>query len=275
MENKYLYKFMPFNKNALMIILRHELYFASPDKLNDPIDCLHNIRIKNLSDLKEDDIIPMISKNRSFITWRVDLSDSEIAKHLVEDQLALLNLIIQIIRIKTYNKIGVCSFSNAYKDQRLWSHYADSSYGLCLVFDKELLTHKRAINIDKQDSQLRRFYGDNLNYDGQPFEIEIKKGDFQLNNDYFFKKTKVWDYEKEYRLVLVSDENMRGYSDYEKNRFCIFPKEALVEIILGEKMSSYDMYTISDLRKPLNYQYKVKKVTRSLETGEIGFMLIN
>lgn len=266
---------MPFNKNALLTILKQELYFASPGSLNDPIDCLHNIKIKNYDSLNLKDIIPLIEKNRTYITWDTSKSNEQIATDYLNSDQLLLGLIIHLINEKNSDNVGICSFSREKLDQRLWSHYADSSKGLCLVFDKEKLTNNLEINTRSQDSQLRRYYGDDVNYDGNPFEIEIINGDFVINEDYYFKKTSDWDYEKEYRLVLCADAGMKDYSSYEKNRYFRYPIESLVEIILGENYSDYVFSTLVELngflRKMYNHRYLIREIERDLSTGKISF----
>ncbi|MGD2035175.1 MAG: DUF2971 domain-containing protein [Bacteroidales bacterium] len=137
--NKLIYKFIPFNKYALLTILNRELYFSDPKLLNDPIDCLHNVKVKNLNKLNTVDLLPLVKKHKSTITWNTNLADEEIAEHCLKDDRYLLTLIIQDIRLKTKGKYGICSFSTSNNDQKLWSHYADSSRGICLIFDKDEL----------------------------------------------------------------------------------------------------------------------------------------
>jgi hypothetical protein len=268
-EQEYLYKFMPFNKNALLTILKHELYFASPNILNDPIDCLHNIKIKNYDSLRVEDIIALIETNRTFITWDDQLSNQKIAEDFLKDDQLLLGLIIHLIREKNKDKIGVCSFSREKLDQRLWSHYADSTKGLCLVFNKDLLVNRLELNTDSQVDNFRRFYGDDINYDGQPYEIQIANGDFQLSNEYFFKKTPEWGYEREYRLLLFADAGIKDYSDFEKNRFINYLTEALVGIILGENTTTYELFTMRELRVLSKQNFIIKEIERNITTGKI------
>jgi len=261
---------MPFNKYALLTILNRELYFSNPKLLNDPIDCLHNVKVTNLSKLTTNDLLPLVKKHKSSITWNTKLADDEIAKHCLKENDSLLRLIIQDIRLKTKSKYGICSFSTSNKDQRLWSHYADSSKGICLVFEKAELLKNLNINTDRQDPQLRRYYGDTVNYDGLPYEIEIKNGEFQINEDYFFKKTNVWDYEDEYRLLLISDISINNFADYEKNRYCLFTKSALRGVILGEKTTHYDLLSLLKIKSRLDYGLKITKLTRDISTGELN-----
>jgi hypothetical protein len=274
-KRDFIYKFMPFNKNALLTIMKHELYFASPNKLNDPIDCLHNIKIKNYSSLNIKDILPLIQNNRNFITWDDSKSNEQIAEDYLNDDQNLLGLIIHVIKEKN-DKIGVCSFSNEKLDQRLWSHYGDSSKGICLVFDKEKLIKSLEINTRRQDSQFRRFYGKNVNYKGEPYDIEIVNGDFQIDETYFFKKTPDWEYEDEYRFVLFADSGMKDYSSYEKNRFFIYPVESLIGIIIGENYSDYDLQTIQDINHILgkfhDHRFKIKEIERNIKTGKINLV---
>ncbi|MGD2035176.1 MAG: hypothetical protein PVF73_08990 [Bacteroidales bacterium] len=100
-----------------------------------------------------------------------------------------------------------------------------------------------------------------------PYEIEIENGEFHINEDYFFKKTKAWEYENEYRLLLISDIN--NYADYEKNRYYLFSKSALKGVILGEKTTHYDLLSLLKLKSRLDYDLKIMKLTRDIRTGEL------
>lgn len=91
----------------------------------------------------------------------------------------------------------------------MWGHYADSGNGVCLIFDRnKFLTtlpkgHKK--NIVKYIK-------------ANSFSSTIIINDEVANNncfpdkeylEFFFKKTKDWSYEQEYRILIQSDSNER------------------------------------------------------------------
>jgi len=260
---------MPFNKFSLLALINHSLYFANPNSLNDPIDCTHNIKIKNLSKLTVTDIISLISKNRSILTWNKKLTDDQISKDCLADTQLLITLLIHLIREIGKKKIGICSFSTIYDDQRLWSHYADSSKGMCIVFDKNLLVSKIELNTNRLDPHLRKYYGGSVNYSGLPYELEIYNNDFEIKYNYYLNKTEAWSYEKEYRLILLAEAGMNDYSSYEKTRYLKLPKEAIAGIILGEKTTNYELNTLQVLCPKLGYKITINRASRDIKTGKL------
>jgi len=92
------------------------LYFASPDKLNDPFDCKIDI---------EKSLTKAISQSSG--------SEKETLKRII-GYVEVQELINQIQKeIKNYG-IFSGSHSPALNSSLMWSHYADSHRGVCLIY---------------------------------------------------------------------------------------------------------------------------------------------
>jgi len=95
-----LFKFRPFDKTSIELLVNRELWFAKPDSLNDPFECQSNLDtiFSTMSD----------SSNTSGVLSRL-------------------------------NSMGICSFSRARKNQLMWAHYADEHKGFCIGFNEAKL----------------------------------------------------------------------------------------------------------------------------------------
>ena len=104
----------------------------------------------------------------------------------------------------------------------MWGHYADKGNGLCLVFDKNLL-----INMIKKKGQCvyknviyKKKYSPVIHY------LISEKGDLKPLKrkevkDYFFHKTKDWQYEQEYRIIIKTESDNREKLEFHDSLFAI------------------------------------------------------
>ncbi len=243
---KYLFKFCRFNVNALQIILNNTIYFASPNKLNDPLDSKFKLNLINTNYFSE-----KTKEKIRFSGWHLDeeinllLKDAGLISGDKKKQEILFEKLFDYIQ-NTYT--GICSFSSVYEDNLLWSHYADVARGLCFVFDKEIL-----INSINENKEYR-----NINISHYPVSYRgVKKLKIVLNRNgnlsyywnHLFSKTKHWKYEKEFRIML--EQEQRIPLSFSVNKFkpnLNFSGECLKYIILGERMSKEHRDMLFNLR---------------------------
>ena len=106
----------------------------------------------------------------------------------------------------------------------MWGHYAEKGNGVCFIFDKN-----KFVNQIKNDRNRRVLYGQikytnsytssiicQTNADGsmRPFNRKEEK-------DCFFHKTKDWQYEQEFRVLVKSDSGSREKLDFQDSLFAI------------------------------------------------------
>jgi hypothetical protein len=202
-----LFKFRPFNKSSIELLVNRELWFARPDSLNDPFECQFNPD----TIFAAVDAFPMISKEEITRTKKIALD--------------------------TFNSMGICSFSRARKNQLMWTHYADEHKGFCIGFNETKLT----INEPKMKS-IDVVYQSDL-----PSKSVVKKfekitdhkleGKFDKEAFYSIIGTKYtyWKYERESRLVLVQSKSFP------------FSADSVVSIAFGLRMSDRDKETLKKL----------------------------
>jgi hypothetical protein len=271
-----LYKFMGFNENALKVLINNQLYFAKLKELNDPADSCRKIRIENILKYEKNPELfyEFVKRNINYLFPYQN--PTTILSQIKYEKDLFIRLVNNLFENIANEKYGICSFCHAkniesgrkiIENPLMWSHYADSSKGICLVFDKELI-FKNSNEFLNNGTQIKVRYK-------KPHKIpEVIKpvvldGDFWdlIEYNYFSYKVKKWKYEKEFRFLMEI-----GFSYNEKDnseiRLHNFEPNALKEIIIGEKFLSFNLKTIVNLRKK-GYSFKLYQILRELETKQI------
>ena len=213
---RYLYQYT--NSNAgKEIIESSKLKFTNPSKFNDPYDC--NCPIDSNS--SEEDM-----KNWAKL---MSVSESDVKK-LKENLEKDPNFIEKTVQ-ETMNKIGICCFSTLYDSMLMWSHYAKYHTGVCLKFD---ITKDPDFFL----TPCKVHYSHILPH----FEYFKQKPE-QIKEIIRTKFTD-WSYESEVRIIKTSSEIQKNQKlaakDNDPEIFFNFNKEALVEVIFGDKTTEED-----------------------------------
>ena len=240
-----LYKYRKFDTNALRILESKELYFATPETLNDPLDCqLPVLTLLNQVIASEPAGRPrdLLLKLRDMNVTNRETGEVEFA-HRTFETLPLTT--------------GVLSLSRNPTDALLWSHYADGHRGFCIGFDvsyfADLITEWQRHGL---------LGADDVRYvEVPPFrdlwlqkarDIEainsVSREDKDAAKAEFWEsyvrdiivtvlttKSKDWAYEREYRAVKKQPGAVA------------FPPSALKEIIFGLRSSEADQGMIRTL----------------------------
>lgn len=254
---KYLFKFAKLDKYTLYNLLNRELHFSNPDVLNDPVDSKPILNITNLKELKPKDVKPMISRNPDYSVYSHSIQ-MQISKMMLNKPYDIVNFVNRAKNKNSNPKVRLCSFSIDLKDdqqvckeQLMWSHYGDSSKGICLVFDKETLEEKLKVNTNVfyDNDTLSHIYGDNVNYAPQntSFSITIRNGEIEFNKKIYLHKSSNWEYESEYRLIQYAESlpKIDKPLDYWNIKF----GDALMFVILGEKTTYKDFISLEQINK--------------------------
>lgn len=211
---------------ARIIATTLTLKFTNPSKFNDPFDCDISRLNFDLSTANE-----AINKEIEYLKRRFS-SNPGLTPELFERGYKES----QINKIK---RASVCCFSFTPNNLLMWSHYANKHYGVCLIFDN-LVENKFT---DIPDSRLTTVP---VNY--KPFdEINYFENKFEGIRNLFGKKSIEWEYENEYRIVILEPEGIVK-----------FKPEFLTGIIFGLKVSDeeIDNFISNCKRKYLNLSFK-------------------
>ncbi|MBJ6724944.1 DUF2971 domain-containing protein [Geomesophilobacter sediminis] len=261
---QYLYRYRPFNQNALLELIHGELYFSSPASFNDPFDgnnmfsfdgatddhwrtFLEKFSIRSYPDLSPED--------------RKERIDTIIRSgaHREKEFHALQQESWGRILTKLNEGYGVACLSSNPDDILMWSHYGGCHKGFCLIFDRAPL----------QQVFLCQEVTYSVTY---PVFGEFVGQDFNgIAKSFLFTKSDHWAYESEYRLLV----DPRTRADKPGDRLYPIPEGALLGVIFGCRMPQKDRLTIREVvsrkwPKILIFEAKKSLNSYSVEIEPIG-----
>lgn len=267
---KILYKFRYFDKKGYQIKLvsESELRFSSAVDFNDPFDSSLPYRF-------EDDPPGIQLK---WIISAIKKYEPNTPKHLIpaKAQQTLKNMNSDF---QYYDKIsksyveknyqnGICALTTKANDLLMWAHYSNDHKGFCVGIDSQKLLEFQimyAKNSHEVVELLKVQYSDdfpNINF----FQSMLK-----TNREWaqdilllFSSKSRHWEYEEEYRLLLHGKAKVSVPIGH----------DAIKEIILGCKISKKNKDNILSIVKGLNNSIIVYQSEKSSTSFELNFKKI-
>ena len=113
------------------------------------------------------------------------------------------------------HKARACSFTCSKENLLFWAHYADSYRGFCVEYDATVSPIADVLRV---------------HYSNKYPEVELNLPDGTEGLKLLFlTKSKEWEYEKEFRTILVPRDNRDGISP-------ILPKNCIKNIYFGVRM---------------------------------------
>lgn len=207
---RLLFKYKKFDKKHLETFLVDScLYMSDQGQLNDPFD------IKSRIEFLNDELIRKEYLRHLFGQFK--LTNKE--RRQIERRLESPEKIKRLLRLnlqKEISSVGVHSFASDAKSLLMWSHYADSHKGVCLVFDISEDINTFVCSLPVSYSKI---------YPTIRYHIGIGR---ELIQKAFLTKALDWAYEKERRIFD------RGSA----KRLLSFSPSALYGIILGANINN-------------------------------------
>jgi Protein of unknown function (DUF2971) len=227
----------------------------------------------NVNDPKEARIIPTAVYHKSDEMFQLrDKSPDE----FFTEETRILNEIksyferkIKIVCISTddirYEKTEQSNFAKGFYKPRMWAQYGDANKGVCLIFNREILTEQ----IKKQLVEKGDLYCGNVTYEScektddkwriknrmdinsssvylqkfqDDFDTAMQNQIKTYANTYFFHKHEDWKAESEYRYAIHSKEDGDLYISYGKS---------LAGIVVGVDFPNYHEKALMDVAKGL------------------------
>ena len=236
-----------FHKN---ILIRNEVFMASPSDFNDPFDCRisRNYLLLDNSDKIDLYINKTFEKYHSWILYNG--KNIEFEKKSLKKRLENIEEFQKEFEKIEYSEMdqhyGILSLSARWNSILMWSHYGDFHKGFCVGFNEEKM---RLSNLFGK--------GGPVEYSIEYPEINpLEPEDLMLK---LFKQThsksKEWEYEQEYRLTNL-------YSNLPKNdeRIVKIPSEFIEEVNLGVSISNKNKQDIIQICKNRNIKvYQLHK----------------
>jgi hypothetical protein len=224
----YKYKELIKNKNTINLIMLGELYFTSPDKLNDPFDSRISFDFDNLSEFEIDIYLKNLYQKLISI-GKNPVQTKEQMISLKNDRTKLQELDDEINFKVTNIKIGVFSSSKNWDNLLMWSHYGDHHKGIVIGLNEHKIINDNKFLI----------CGDVIYpLKNTPPTVLPSMNIVQSMHTRFFYKAKDWAYEDEFRLVYDLQPDL-----FERKIFCPLSIE---EITFGYRV---DVSEYQDLIK--------------------------
>jgi hypothetical protein len=247
MENSTLklYKYQRINHHLIDSLKNNTIHFTCPNNYNDPFDC----RLKLIIDGTKEEW----ELYRQRINLPVNELDDYISKKTItQEDSGVFNKEIQQNALL---KARISCFSEIPDNILMWSHYADSHKGVCLMFETIKYDTIQYMIFNKEDLN---YVSSNLppNYSGI-LKICYSKtlpeayNHLEYNQDklapFLITKSEDWSYEKEWRMLLP-EEALRT----ENPRYI---KDQLKGIIFGLNCSTENIGIIKETVKDTGVQF--------------------
>ena len=256
MINNCLFRYRSHNEFTLKEILYNELWFSSVKNLNDPfefpfffsreynyslIDLLYTLdklKVRGMDELIQfsksfNETSPLL---REFLDGWIDQLELKVRKDILET--------------------NVCCFTKKSDNSLMWSHYADGMKGLCIAYDKQLLSDSDILleEIKYVDSiKKAHIYNFELK-DTEKSTIDnyhatIVVGHNELYKYSYFKHHN-WKYEEELRSIIIK------YNDKYKSdgQIIKIKKNTIKGVIVGYKMPEYNKRIVEMICKSKNIE---------------------
>lgn len=248
---KFLHRFCSAER-AIQVLKDKTVYLASPSSLNDPFEFVGMVEIECTEDDRKV-LLDYVARNKLQLSEEQFKQSEEQRRSMSESDfwIYLLSWEVRGLLRFLYQFSGVCCFTRHFDHPLLWSHYADSHKGVCLVFN----------NLDNKCPLFK--FAAPVEYTDSPPKIRVL--DYYLDKNKFIEdihnifhtKQSEWSYENEWRFVIPSKEPMSN-----DERLLHFEEQHLCKVILGDRIAPETRKTIRAMgggrRFPLLvYQAKV------------------
>ncbi len=264
-NENYVYKFHSFDANLFKILLNQELWFGKPAIQNDPFEGEFIIE-----GFEKEPTIEELKKMYRIINPRYSKEFLDKIEDHIPDQYTLIQNYSDFLKKEIKDKFGICSFSKSYNNILLWSHYADSHSGVCLIFDKDILVP----SIKENDNEIE--YNEVIPQNIAPkVKIRITDNGYPFVNNYNVLLSKFEDFKYEDEVRFVKFFNPMFNEDDKRN--LKFDISALKGIIIGEGMTTENMRSIYQL---LNGHLNLKHISiffaqKNIYEGKVDAVVYN
>lgn len=291
------------------ILLKNEIYFASPKSFNDPFDCRIDYNFSSLTGTEKQDYInDQIQFSKEESQMRGYSFDEKEERKKLEKVFIDNNELLS--RQDKYNEqnfnnlndnIGVFSCCQNIKHKRswknlllypclvtpkknlegwqntlLWSHYANDHKGFCVGLDKLRLNSFLKLKGKSEMQNGVVYSGGPVNYDKyldlKPVTPISKNREIIKNN--FIReisyKSNVWEYENELRFIKLQTKiDAGGLSD--EDRKISLPPNVIVEVTLGVCIDDWHKNAIKRICRSKGIKlYQVVKKPFEFSIGRVS-----
>ena len=116
------------------LLLESKLFFAAPDSLNDPFECLPRFEFSKNGVATPKQIRQMVDRYRPDLSWtrRRELAKTLEKKSSMPESLAIFRPSLELALREQFRNVAVCCFSDNADNSLQWAHYANGHTGFAL-----------------------------------------------------------------------------------------------------------------------------------------------
>lgn len=175
-----LYRYREFGEYWKKELFEEYIHMANRHQINNPFDCMININQEKYIEYKKKKVyIDCEDKDKFEDIWKI-LKPKEEAS-------------IEKIKEEVRDRISIANFSEKNDDILMWSYYSKLHTGFCIEYDTSKLKNKKYLFPIQYGEQ------------GYDFTPDIIPSNIPPTNPIWLKaflcKPKIWEYEKEWRLI--------------------------------------------------------------------------
>lgn len=222
------FKYCRINEHSIDSIKNSTLWFSTSEGLNDPFDMKFKFSESFMKTKVFEAVTDQFQKFSSIyehegkpLTYDIFIDS---INEMLEDKIFME---YQMAKIRASYKFSICCFSTAPENNLMWSHYADSHKGICLIYDFKY-----------EPIVLQSLWP--VNYTSE-YPVIDNFDDFV--NVGIFRKSLDWNYENEWRATKIHSGTLAI------NSMC------LRGIIFGSKC---EQKTIADLFERCNLKMRTE-----------------
>ena len=239
MSNQWqIFRYRPVNDFLWQELELAQFYCCSPLALNDPFDCR--------------------------IDWRASLERALASPKMTDDRRNQLSTLREtFLGADPTSEAGVCCFTCKANDLLMWSHYADSHRGVCLLYEipHDYLMSRYSPEVDKD------FFfvgGAPVRYQSNAFYDWLITGDLDFPHAgsvaenamtvLFTAKAPEWKHEEEYRIITRRPGKMA------------FEPGFLKQVVFGLGTPEQHRRLVTQVAKRANRDIVLSEVRRSSDS---------
>ena len=259
------YKYRGVTKYTLDALEKDILYFSAISLFNDPYECAMSLSFEQVQELAYNKIVNELTPflQPGFSLFKDDFTSPETLRSKIacglgipkEDEKSFENIVkltddfIKVINVKTSKEISqigdeiyrVCSFSELNDSLLMWAHYANNHQGFCIGYNfKELQD-------DLTDLILPVIYSDELL---EISKLLLPKSKKSLLMNAITRKSKAWEYEKEWRMLMHQNSNEKTQPQklpipktiFLVARISVEDKKSIIDIASKKNVDIYQMH---------------------------------
>jgi hypothetical protein len=236
-----LYKYLPTPR----FFSNFKFRFTPAEDLNDPKELVPDIRLRDSGAYSRD----IIKRNIESAYFKLLLSHPNLtpaeawgrcvaAAQQIEQQFDPISKVQELYEMfmRTTNKnVGVLSLTEDPCSTPMWAHYADEYKGLVIGLDTDSEFFRPKPGEPRLCGQLM-----NVLYTDTSPVVYVEPGQIDIPKEVFFTKARIWEYEKEWRIIKYLPQASETVDGPGGKKICLFdvPSEAVKEVIFGSKISA-------------------------------------